>query len=90
MRIRCVWEHNRNDTIMYSFECRKKGFERLEQTLNYLNHGVIIGSYNELWSLRKVLRRFIWHDRIHAKAMYKMALRTFDQDSINNVFKFIL
>ncbi len=80
-------EVDNNGTI---FRCRKKGFERLEQNLNYLNNTVVIGSYNELWSLRKVIRRFIWHDRIHAKAMYKMALKTFDKESINNVFKFIV
>jgi hypothetical protein len=70
------------------FECRKKGFELLEKELYYLNNNVVIGSYDELWSLRKVLRRFIWHDRIHAKAMYKMAIKTFDKGTINNVFKF--
>lgn len=69
-----------NGTI---FECRKKGFDRLEQNLSYLDNKVVIGSNNELWSLRKVLRRFIWHDRIHAKAMYKMAIKTFDMESIN-------
>jgi hypothetical protein len=80
-------EVDNNGTI---FECRKKGFELLEQDLNYLNNRVVIGSNNELWSLRKVLRRFIWHDRIHAEAMYKMAIKTFDTESINNIFKFIL
>lgn len=69
-----------NGTI---FECRKNGFERLEQNLTYLDNKVVIGSNNELWSLRKVLRRFLWHDRIHAKAMYKMAIKTFDMESIN-------
>lgn len=72
------------------FECRKKGFELLEKDHYYLNNNVVIGSYDELWSLRKVLRRFIWHDRIHAKAMYKMAIKTFNKGTINNVFKFDL
>jgi predicted RNase H-like HicB family nuclease len=27
---------------------------------------------NELWTLKKVLRRFIWHDRIHGKAMVRI------------------
>ncbi len=78
---------NNNGTI---YECRKRGFERLEQYPDFLENNVITGSYGELWSLRKVLRRFIWHDRIHAKAMYKMALKTFDKESIDNVFKFVL
>ena len=37
---------------------------------DFLENVVVAGSYGEDWSLRKVLRRFIWHDRIHAKAMY--------------------
>ena len=31
----------------------------------------------ETWTLRKLLRRFIWHDRIHARAMVRMMKRTF-------------
>lgn len=27
---------------------------------------------NELWTIRKVLRRFVWHDRIHGKAMVRI------------------
>lgn len=70
------------------FECRKKGFDLLEDSENYLNNRVFNGSYNEQWSLRKVLRRFIWHDRIHAKAMYKMARKTFCENAVDNVFGF--
>lgn len=69
-------------------ECRQRGFELLEQQSDDLNNKVFDGSYGEQWSLRKVLRRFIWHDRIHAKAMYKMAISTFGKDSIPNVFAF--
>lgn len=46
------------------------------------------GSYGELWSLKKVLRRFIWHDRIHAKVMYRMAVRTFGEGCVWNRFGF--
>ena len=69
-------------------ECRQRGFELLEQQADYLNNKVFDGSYGEQWSLRKVLRRFIWHDRIHAKAMYKMAVNTFGKDNIPNIFEF--
>lgn len=51
MKIRCVWEHNGNDSILYADN--------------------FIGVFKEEWSLRKVLRRFIWHDGIHAKAIYE-------------------
>lgn len=69
-------------------ECRKRGFEQLETRSDFLTRGVVMGSYGEEWSLRKVLRRFIWHDRIHAKAMYRMAVKTFGDDSVKNIFCF--
>lgn len=69
-------------------ECRERGFEALERQPNYLELGVFDGSYGELWSLKKVLRRFIWHDRIHAKAMYRMGTKTFGKSIIPNIFCF--
>lgn len=69
-------------------ECRRRGFALLEGRPDFLKNTVYLGSYGEEWSLRKVLRRFIWHDRIHAKAMYRMAVRTFG-GSIPNVFHFV-
>lgn len=70
------------------YECRKQGFERLERTPDFLSGRLQEGSYGEMWSVRKVLRRFIWHDRIHAKAMWKMAKKTFGESEIENVFFF--
>lgn len=70
------------------YECRKRGFEALEAKPDFLKNPVIEGSYGEEWSLRKVLRRFIWHDRIHAKAMYRMAVKAFDAKNIVNPFYF--
>ena len=70
------------------YECRKRGFEQLEAKADYLNNAVIEGSYGEYWSIRKVLRRFIWHDRIHAKAMYRMAVKVFGTKNIANPFYF--
>ena len=69
-------------------ECRERGFELLEKHPELLALGVFTGSYNEEWSLPKVLRRFIWHDRIHAKAMYRMALATFGRNSVPDIFRF--
>jgi len=68
--------------------CRQRGFDALEQQSDYLQNRLIEGSYGEFWTLRKVLRRFIWHDRIHAKAMYRMAVRTFGVETIDNTFCF--
>lgn len=70
------------------YECRKRGFEQLEAQENFLNNEVFSGSYNEEWSLRKVLRRFIWHDRIHGKAMYRMAVQTFGEGAVPDIFRF--
>ena len=69
-------------------ECRERGFAALESQPDFLKNTVYLGSYDEEWSLRKVLRRFIWHDRIHAKAMYRMAVKTFGPDAVPNVFLF--
>lgn len=55
-----------------------------------IKSSVFEGSYDELWSLRKVLRRFIWHDRIHAKAMYHMTVVAFGKESVPNIFLFEL
>ena len=96
-----MYEHTKNVNSYYFAEigidvsnegtihdCRKKGFELLEKTKGFLNNAVIEGSYDELWSLRKVMRRFLWHDRIHAKAMYRMAVKTFGEFGAKNLFMF--
>ena len=62
--------------------CRARGFYSLEAIPNFLSLEAVTGSYDELWSVRKVLRRFIWHDRIHAKAMLRMGMLTFGADAI--------
>lgn len=96
-----MYEHTKNVNAYYFgeinvnadnsgniYECRKRGFETLEAIPDFLENPVIEGSYGEFWSLRKVLRRFIWHDRIHAKAMYRMAIKVFDAEQIPNPFYF--
>lgn len=72
------------------YDCRKRGFELLEQSVGFLENAVTEGSYDELWSLRKVMRRFLWHDRIHAKAMYRMAMKTFGAFGAENIFQFTI
>ena len=68
-------------------ECRKRGVELLEKTPDFLDGLLRQGSYDEMWSVRKVLRRFVWHDRIHAKAMWRMGKKTFEE-GIRDVFGF--
>lgn len=85
-----VYEHTKNVNSYYFgeigievdnegtiCECRGRGFEALEKTDRFLLSPAVEGSYGEMWSLRKVLRRFLWHDRIHAKALCRMARKTF-------------
>ena len=71
-------------------ECRARGIDALELHTSFLIQPPIFGSYGEMWSVRKVLRRFIWHDRIHAKAMYRMAVSNFGKDRIENPFCFVI
>lgn len=70
------------------WQCRTRGFSTLEKKSDYLLNPVIEGSYGEFWTLRKVMRRFIWHDRIHAKAMYRWAVRVFGKENIPDPFFF--
>ena len=68
--------------------CRQRGFDLLEQQPDFLSRLPCTGSYGEVWSVAKVLRRFVWHDRIHAKAMWRMAEKTFGKGVVPNVFLF--
>ena len=77
------------DNVGTIVQCREKGFALLEQQADFLKNPVLEGSYQEQWSLRKVLRRFVWHDRIHARAMYRMALQTFGTESVPDIFCFL-
>ena len=94
-----MYEHTKNVNSYYFGEigvevdneadilqCRERGFAILEGKHDFLGNKVYLGSYDEEWSLRKLLRRFIWHDRIHGKAMYRMAVKTFG--SCPDIFHF--
>ena len=69
--------------------CRRRGFEALEAHSDFLHMPAAEGSYGEYWSVRKMLRRFIWHDRIHARAMWRGACRMFGVNGIENPFRFV-
>ena len=61
------------DNLPDFYENRLRGLIALEQVPNFLALPAMEGSYGEFWSVRKVMRRFLWHDRIHARAMYRRA-----------------
>ena len=88
MKIECIWEHNGGDVIFkteeasftYSKYCDLKELA-FKSATDFLRRYESIpdnllqeGSYDEMWSVRKVLCRFVWYDRIHAKAMWRMAI----------------
>ncbi len=68
--------------------CRRRGFAMLEKGEGFLENPIFAGSYGENWNLRKVLRRFLWHDRIHGKALYRRAAAVFGAEKIPDVFFF--
>ena len=76
------------DNLPGFYENRLNGLGALEQLPDFLDLPAVEGSYGELWSVRKVMRRFLWHDRIHAKAMYRMAVRVFGSAAVPNIFCF--
>lgn len=76
------------DNIGTILDSRIRGFEELERIPGFLDMIPVEGSYGEWWSLRKMLRRFLWHDRIHAKAMYRMAKRNGLAEQIADPFCF--
>ncbi len=96
-----MYQHTKNVNAYYFSEigvdadnegsivsCRARGFDALEAVPDFLAMKAAVGSYDELWSVRKVLRRFIWHDRIHAKAMFRMGVLTFGEGIVPDVFGF--
>ncbi len=68
--------------------CREAGFAALERTADFLSNPVFHGSCGEDWSTGKVLRRFLWHDRIHARAMARMAALLWGRGACADPFRF--
>ncbi len=60
----------------------------METLPDFLSEKVYIAPDGESWTMRKVLRRFLWHDRIHAKAMWRTAVVLWGSE-IKNPFYFI-
>lgn len=62
-----------HENIPGCHENRLYGLMELERIAGFPELPIVEGSYGEMWSLRKVMRRFLWHDRIHARALYRRA-----------------
>ncbi len=67
---------------------RLRAFSAIEACPDFLRNRTFAGSYGEAWTLRKVLRRFLWHDRIHARAMLRAARRRWDGAALCDQFCF--
>ncbi len=68
---------------------RARAFRQLEQESgDYLQNRVFVSGDGEEWTLAKVCRRFVWHDRIHAKAMFRMASKLPGAQGLDNRFFF--
>ena len=69
-------------------ENRKRLFRAIESAPDFLAPRVFTAGDGELWTLKKLLRRLIWHDRIHAHALYRRAITFWQKERIANPFCF--
>ena len=67
-RTKIPYEKKEEDFMKISGYCLKK----IEELYGLNNNSLINEMDNELWTLKKILRRFIWHDRIHGKAIVRI------------------
>ncbi len=63
---------------------RKHCSKRLREYLSRNGNSTIFTIDNEKWSLKKILRRFIWHGRIHGKAVVRILQKQKDLGLIND------
>ncbi len=68
---------------------RLQVLSELESLPDFLSDRVYTAPDGELWTMRKVVRRFLWHDRIHARAMWRTAASLWGRDEIPNPFFFV-
>ena len=69
-------------------ENRKRLFRAIESMPDFLAPRVNTDSDGELWTLKKLMRRILWHDRIHAHALYRLAITFWQKERIANPFRF--
>ena len=67
---------------------RKRLFTGLEAKPGYLGNRVVTAPDGELWTLSKLLRRLLWHDVIHGRALYRKAITFWQKERIKNPFGF--
>ena len=67
---------------------RKRLFAALEARPGYLDSRLVTAPDGELWTLRKLLRRLLWHDALHGRALYRKAITFWQKERIKNPFGF--
>ncbi len=67
---------------------RKQLFAGVESQPDFLSDPVITAPDGELWTLRKLLRRLLWHDALHGRALYRKAITFWQKERIRNPFGF--
>lgn len=65
---------------------RMQALSLLEELPTLLSGEVHMAEDGEEWTVRKAMRRFIWHDRIHAKAMWRTATALWGSEIQNPFF----
>lgn len=68
-RTRVSFKRDETEPFM---KVRKLSLDALEELFRKNGNSKIYTIDNEEWTLKKVLRRFIWHDRIHGKAIVRI------------------
>ncbi len=67
---------------------RKRLFAGLEAQPGYLSGRVVLAPDGEPWTMSKLLRRLLWHDAIHGRALYRKAITFWQKERIRNPFGF--
>jgi len=67
-RAKIAFEKTEEDFMKIRDFCLRK----IEELYIRNDNSLIFEADNELWTLKKILRRFLWHDRIHGKAMTRI------------------
>ncbi len=67
---------------------RKRLFAGLEAHPGYLSDRLVTAPDGEQWTLKKLLRRLLWHDALHGRALYRKAITFWQKERIRNPFGF--
>lgn len=87
--IREIFNHVKRTQYYYlsrtgmNFDEREENFmkirrfclEKIKQLFIQYGNSQLFDIDNEKWTLKKILRRFVWHDRIHGKAIVRILVK---------------